>query len=223
MTDTKSVGIGDTVEKVLTATGTKAVVDKFWKDCGCDKRKAYLNKALPFKKNQCMSRDQYDRWRTDRKVIVDLLKGRGTLQRRHVELIFSLHTSIFGWPAQKPCMGCKGSANTWKNLIDNVERKYQTYFRDIHKLLIVKPKKDPWPEPVRPEPKPEPNLNVVEGMVPSPTPEYIPPAEHKPKRTPPKARKPAKRKSPTGSKRRNTSTKTKRNATNKAKARRKGK
>lgn len=47
-------GLGDTIEKVTTATGIKAAVKyvskKTGKDCGCAKRKAALNNAFPYKK-----------------------------------------------------------------------------------------------------------------------------------------------------------------------------
>ena len=50
----KSQGLGDTIEKVTTATGIKRMVKKFssvtGKDCGCGKRKEALNKAFPYKK-----------------------------------------------------------------------------------------------------------------------------------------------------------------------------
>lgn len=43
----KSKGLGDTIEKITTATGIKKVVDKIseatGKDCGCEERKARLN------------------------------------------------------------------------------------------------------------------------------------------------------------------------------------
>jgi hypothetical protein len=43
----KSKGLGDTVEKITTATGIKNVVEKVskatGKDCGCNKRKEILN------------------------------------------------------------------------------------------------------------------------------------------------------------------------------------
>jgi hypothetical protein len=43
----KSKGLGDTIEKITTATGIKAVVDKVSevtkKPCGCNKRKESLN------------------------------------------------------------------------------------------------------------------------------------------------------------------------------------
>jgi hypothetical protein len=50
----ESKGLGDTIEKITTATGIKKVVDRIakatGKDCGCGERKNKLNKALPYKK-----------------------------------------------------------------------------------------------------------------------------------------------------------------------------
>ena len=44
----KQKGLGDTIETITKATGIKKVVEKIskatGKDCGCDKRKEYLNK-----------------------------------------------------------------------------------------------------------------------------------------------------------------------------------
>ena len=46
-------GLGDTIERITTATGIKAVVDaiaeKTGKDCGCAKRKELLNQKFPYK------------------------------------------------------------------------------------------------------------------------------------------------------------------------------
>ncbi len=46
----KSEGLGDTIEKITTATGIKAAVEMFSKatgiDCGCDARKEKLNLEL---------------------------------------------------------------------------------------------------------------------------------------------------------------------------------
>lgn len=43
----KSKGLGDTIEKITTATGIKKVVEKVaeatGKECGCNKRKEVLN------------------------------------------------------------------------------------------------------------------------------------------------------------------------------------
>ena len=54
MNNNKSRGFGDSVEKFTTKTGIKKVVEKVTKaagieDCGCNKRKAWLNKQFPYK------------------------------------------------------------------------------------------------------------------------------------------------------------------------------
>jgi hypothetical protein len=49
----KSKGLGDTIEKVTTATGIKKVAEAVSKatgsDCGCAKRSDALNRAFPYK------------------------------------------------------------------------------------------------------------------------------------------------------------------------------
>lgn len=54
--DDKSIGLGDTVEKITKAVGIKKVMEsiqsKTGKDCGCKKRKNVLNKAFPYGKNK---------------------------------------------------------------------------------------------------------------------------------------------------------------------------
>ena len=50
MESNKSKGLGDSIEKITTATGIKKVVHKVvGKDCGCNKRKNILNKVFPYK------------------------------------------------------------------------------------------------------------------------------------------------------------------------------
>lgn len=48
-------GLGDTVEVVTKVSGIKAVVESTNRvmgkeDCGCDKRKEFLNQKFPYKK-----------------------------------------------------------------------------------------------------------------------------------------------------------------------------
>ena len=49
----KSKGLGDTIDKVTTATGIKKVAEAVSKatgsDCGCAKRRDALNRAFPYK------------------------------------------------------------------------------------------------------------------------------------------------------------------------------
>ena len=48
----KSKGLGDTIEKITTATGIKKVVETVakatGKDCGCSQRRDALNRAFPY-------------------------------------------------------------------------------------------------------------------------------------------------------------------------------
>lgn len=48
----KSKGLGDTIEKITTATGVKKVVETVskavGKDCGCKQRKDALNRMFPY-------------------------------------------------------------------------------------------------------------------------------------------------------------------------------
>jgi hypothetical protein len=50
----ESKGLGDTIEKITTATGIKKVVEAVakvtGKPCGCSKRKEKLNEAFPYNK-----------------------------------------------------------------------------------------------------------------------------------------------------------------------------
>ena len=53
----KSKGLGDSVEKFTKATGIKSLTQIASsyignKDCGCNKRKNWLNERFPYKKNK---------------------------------------------------------------------------------------------------------------------------------------------------------------------------
>jgi len=58
--ESKSKGFGDTVEKFTEATGIKKVVKAVvGDDCGCDERKATLNKMFSYKTVECLTEDEY--------------------------------------------------------------------------------------------------------------------------------------------------------------------
>jgi len=45
----ESKGLGDTIEKILSATGVKDLVKlTIGDDCGCEERKEKLNKLVPY-------------------------------------------------------------------------------------------------------------------------------------------------------------------------------
>ena len=52
LSDTRSRGLGDSIEKFTTKTGIKNVVDKVVKatgsGCGCNKKRDTLNRVFPY-------------------------------------------------------------------------------------------------------------------------------------------------------------------------------
>ena len=50
----KSIGLGDTIEKFTKFTGVKTLVNLTTKekDCGCNKRKNWLNDQFPYKSKE---------------------------------------------------------------------------------------------------------------------------------------------------------------------------
>lgn len=57
----KSVGLGDTIEKITQATGIDKLV-KFvaGEDCGCDERKKRLNVMFPYNKPLCLTEQEHE-------------------------------------------------------------------------------------------------------------------------------------------------------------------
>lgn len=57
---TKTTGLGDTVEKVLSAVGIdKAVKFIAGEDCGCTDRREVLNSIFPYEKPNCLLEEEY--------------------------------------------------------------------------------------------------------------------------------------------------------------------
>ena len=67
----QSEGLGDTVEKVLEVTGVAKVAK--WllgEDCGCDERKVKLNSLFPYRKPECLLKDEHEflsEWFTEKR------------------------------------------------------------------------------------------------------------------------------------------------------------
>lgn len=57
----KSVGLGDTIEKITQATGIDKIV-KFvaGEDCGCEERKKRLNVMFPYNKPLCLTEQEHE-------------------------------------------------------------------------------------------------------------------------------------------------------------------
>jgi len=113
----QSEGLGDTIDKITTATGIKALV-KFvaGEDCGCDERKEKLNEQFKYNKPECLTEDEYiylaDFFETFNQTIKPS-------QQKRLLIIYNrvLRTN------KKPstCSEC------WKDTIKDLRKIYETY------------------------------------------------------------------------------------------------
>lgn len=111
----QSKGLGDTVEKIIEATGFVK-----GKDCGCDKRKELLNKYFPYRtKLRCFTEQEYNDWKefTAVKTI--------TLSSDQVKFVCELYASIFNRPVWFPCASC--SPKPLISMIDKLDVIYESY------------------------------------------------------------------------------------------------
>lgn len=124
MKATSSKGLGDDIEKITKATGIKKVVDAFVDatgiDCGCDARKAKLNKLFP-KKTQplCLEEKEYNFLK---EFFVDF-NGRELRPRYHEDLS-RIHSRIFQHKFYIPCT-C--NPKEWKRHIEDLKKVYGEY------------------------------------------------------------------------------------------------
>jgi len=116
----KPKGLGDVVESITTATGIKAAVDWFSEatgvDCGCDARKAKLNKMFPINNPECLTKDEYD-------LIGSFI---GTNQLTHVQRvrIAEIHARVF---RHKFVVPCTCSPKLWAKWIKNLTELHTAY------------------------------------------------------------------------------------------------
>ena len=117
----KSQGLGDTVEKITTATGIKKVVDKFSEitgvDCNCDQRKETLNKLFPYnEKVNCLNETDYS------KLTKYLDASQTTLTPDEQKEISDIYFNVFNFRLQiSSCTSC------WKGKLDELRKIYNEY------------------------------------------------------------------------------------------------
>jgi len=97
-TSTKSKGLGDTIEKITTATGIKAVVKAVvGEDCGCDERKEKLNKMFPYRREpECLNEEEIAYLSTG------VLKKKTLTYDDRVQ-IATIHARVFHHKFDVPC------------------------------------------------------------------------------------------------------------------------
>ena len=117
----KVEGLGDKVAKVTKATGVKKIVNFiFGDDCGCDERQAYLN-TIGVKPIDCFTEDSYNTWT----ALKDQLKG--SIKKHEQDIILSNFKMLFGIDNSKICRTCSGAGKVYINMIDKINKVYESY------------------------------------------------------------------------------------------------
>ena len=130
----KPKGLGDVVENITEATGIKKAVELFSKatglDCGCDARKAKLNKLFPldnYKPKKCMTETQYEHWKSMREISK---AEKAEYTSRVYPAIASIHAALFEHRYHEPCSCSPRQWDTWR---EDIEKVYNTYEEEAKK------------------------------------------------------------------------------------------
>jgi hypothetical protein len=129
-----SIGLGDTIEKVLKATGVKKLVDIFTdgKDCGCTERKDKLNLLFPYKRQpvRCLTESlyfEYKYYRTHRTLNV--------WNEKDIQLLINTYAHIFAiqYHNKDLCRSCAGSGKILFRMSKELDIVFETYEKDLKK------------------------------------------------------------------------------------------
>ena len=116
----KSKGLGDTIAKVTKVTGIdKAVKFIAGEDCGCDERKAKLNRLFPYNKPECLTETEYN-------YLVQFFKiHKNTITHKEQLELLKISNRVLHTKKQvSSCSSCvRALMNELKKLYDNYEFK----------------------------------------------------------------------------------------------------
>lgn len=114
---TTSKGLGDTVEKVLEATGIASVA-KFvlGEDCNCEERKKKLNELFPYRNTNCLTEEEYQ-WLTETNVLTQ-----DTFKPSEQTKLIAIYNRVFNL-RQEPtsCASC------FRELVFKMQKVYAEY------------------------------------------------------------------------------------------------
>ena len=114
---TTSTGLGDTVEKVLEATGIASVA-KFvlGEDCNCEERKKKLNELFPYRNTNCLTEEEYQ-WLNETNVL-----SQDTFKPSEQTKIISIYNRVFNL-RQEPtsCASC------FREIVFKMQKVYAEY------------------------------------------------------------------------------------------------
>ena len=114
----RSEGLGDTIEKITTATGIKAAVDWFSEatgvDCGCDARKEKLNKIFRYRKPECLTQTEYE--------FIGKMKGRNVVTAFEQVELNKIYNRVFNDKVQPTSCG-----SCMRGRLQELEALYNAY------------------------------------------------------------------------------------------------
>jgi hypothetical protein len=114
---TTSTGLGDTVEKVLEATGIASVA-KFvlGEDCNCEERKKKLNELFPYRNTNCLTEEEYQ-WLNETNII-----SKDTFKPSEQTKLIAIYNRVFNL-RQEPtsCASC------FRELVFKMQKVYAEY------------------------------------------------------------------------------------------------
>ena len=113
----KSVGLGDTVEKIFEATGI-AKVAKFimGEDCGCDERKEKLNAIFPYRKPECLTEAEFN-------YLTEIeLATKNTFRPSEVTRVREIYSRVM-----KVRLEPSNCASCFKEIVLNLVKVYESY------------------------------------------------------------------------------------------------
>lgn len=142
----QSAGLGDTVEKIIKGSGIKRLVDLVTgeKDCGCEKRKEFLNQLWRYKlEPKCLTPDEvkeYHNFILSRKIF---LKGNGKaigkLTKKETEFVCDFFGIVFNQKITYPsCSSCSGTASKLVDMIYKLDTVFVNNVQEQQKEPVKK-------------------------------------------------------------------------------------
>jgi hypothetical protein len=115
--DAASGGLGDTVEKITTATGVKKAV-KFiaGEDCGCDERKTLLNELYSYHKPECLTEEEYE-------YLAPRIGRLNNIQPQEQYVLLKIYNRVFNDNVEPTNCGKCFKNEVWSKL----EKLFKTY------------------------------------------------------------------------------------------------
>lgn len=114
-----SEGLGDTIEKITTATGIKAAVK--WlagDDCGCEARKEKLNQLFRYSQPKCLTEEEYN-W-----LSTWYSRNLHSIRPDEQKQLIAIYNRVFGLKQQMTgCSSCIADVN---NRLKKVFEAYES-------------------------------------------------------------------------------------------------